>query len=493
MELPYKVPKWLWWLVSSLCLLLTFLHHGLWPLMPIGLALWVYAISQSDNLKEVAIGSFIVGLGKYAGGIFWFWETYPVAGAAMIAPWQQWLMIGYFWLTIAGSMALGLCLIGLATVYLLRSNKYLILWPVLFVMGEIVSSFFFSIFTAGPGSYLNANFSFGYAGLSLANLAVLFPVISITGLYGLSLVAAIFGLILFLIFRTEKTARRPLYKISLGLVSLLVIANLLLPPPPVKTLGIKLIAVESRYNKHSYDDPDGLYLKRQGMIAAAEVALQFPSDIVLMPEDSRLTEKTAAIADTLVALQSLSPKTKLIVDTFRSEDLPDQAVLRAVYYDLENATTTFFDKQYMVPIGEFVMNFEAWSLRLFGQPETLDHLTRNQNYVPGPKNKYAALTADLPGLLFCFESAAPLAVRRLKANQDMNLVLHPISHGWFHNPRIFWQNADAMLQIQAIWNNTTIVSAGNMSPSKVYRPDGAISTGEVIHETPYWRLVEYNL
>lgn len=492
MELQHYAPRWLWWVISGAFLLLPFLYFNLWFLLPLGLSLWLYLISKS-GLKELTIASFFVGLMKYGGGIFWFWETYPIPGATMLAAWKQVLMIGFFWSTIAGSMAVGFCIFAIATSYLIRQKKWMFVWPALFVLSEILSSFLFSIFTAGPGSYLNANFSFGYIGLPLANLTALFPVIKISGLYGLSFLVAVLGLVLFYIAVGNKIiSRRLQYALSFGLLTLLVV-SFLFPPPPIKTLGKTVIAVETRFDKNSYDDPQGLYIKRESMVEAANVAIQFPSDVVLMPEDSRLTESTAGIADNLEALLAASPKTKLVVDTFRSEDIPDQAVLRAVYYDLENATTTVFDKQYMVPIGEFVMNFQAWSLNLLGQSNILDQLTHNQNYVPGPKKRQSTLLSDYPGFLFCFEGTIPSALFQMKSNQNTKLVLHPISHGWFHNPDIFWQNVDAMLRVQSIWSNLTIVSAGNMSPSKVYYPDGVISTGKIIFETEYWRLVEYNL
>jgi hypothetical protein len=48
-----------------------------------------------------------------------------------------------------------------------------------------------------------------------------------------------------------------------------------------------------------------------------------------------------------------------------------------------------------------------------------------------------------------------------------------------------------MLSVQAVWNNVPIVSAGNMSPSKLYLPNGTIKTGELLESHQLWSLKQF--
>jgi len=47
--------------------------------------------------------------------------------------------------------------------------------------------------------------------------------------------------------------------------------------------------------------------------------------------------------------------------------------------------------------------------------------------------------------------------------------------------------------VQAMWDQVTIVTAGNMTESRVYLPDGRVGTGKGVAHAEFWRLVNYSL
>lgn len=95
------------------------------------------------------------------------------------------------------------------------------------------------------------------------------------------------------------------------------------------------------------------------------------------------------------------------------------------------------------------------------------------------------------GVLFCFESVRPDGVIELSNTRHLPFIAHPISHAWFHTPRVLWHQLDIMLKIQARQSGLPIVSAGNMTEGKLYLPDGTVHQGEVIGEGKYYTLRLY--
>jgi hypothetical protein len=102
-----------------------------------------------------------------------------------------------------------------------------------------------------------------------------------------------------------------------------------------------------------------------------------------------------------------------------------------------------------------------------------------------------ALPEYVPGVLFCFESVNPQGVMAVKNSRQVEFIAHPISHGWFRTPTIFWRQLDVMLQVQARYSGIPIVSAGNMVTGKLYLPSGEIQTGNVVGGGDYYTLRQF--
>ncbi len=212
----------------------------------------------------------------------------------------------------------------------------------------------------------------------------------------------------------------------------------------------------------------------------------------MLPEDSRITTYLGGEENALELLKERIEGDVLIVDTARV-DQSDRAILRAFYYDLGKSKVYKTDKQFLTPQGEYITYAFIVVSKLLGRGEQLEYVLKNQNYAPGEIDDYQDFPKDVPGLLFCFESSSLHGLSRVADLNEENLVLHPVSHSRFHSSKILWFQLDSMLRVQAVYTKKAVVSAGNMTLSKIYASDGRISSGKKILETEFFDLIEYNL
>lgn len=160
-------------------------------------------------------------------------------------------------------------------------------------------------------------------------------------------------------------------------------------------------------------------------------------------------------------------------------------------FDGVNKKLWQFDKQYLVPQGEYVPTLYGAILYLLGYGDVVARVAQDSSYRPGPLTQTTSLPSYIPGVLFCFESVSPVGVSSLQKNRPLPFVAHPISHAWFHTPHILWQQLDVMLQIKARYSGVPIVSAGNMVAGKLYLPNGEIVDGRVVGTGDRYQLREF--
>lgn len=128
-------------------------------------------------------------------------------------------------------------------------------------------------------------------------------------------------------------------------------------------------------------------------------------------------------------------------------------------------------------------------LQTVGFGESLNYLSQSMSYRVGPWTNQSSAAANVPGILFCFESFAPRGVRTLvEERTKMPFVAHIASHAWFHEPYTLWSQMETMLRVQAVWNQQYVVSVGNMMSGKVYAPNGAVINMKVLERGEKWEL-----
>ena len=483
-------------LTAGFCLALPFIFTSLWWLVIPGLALAIHSIVSSQSYKEAVLIGWILGTAKSLGGFYFIWATFPLTGIVMESLVLEWLCVFLFWISSALFMGGGGAVLGIG---LYQISKYKpvfvsLAFPFLLVVAEVIGSFFVSIVFLGPGAFLNIYLANGYSGILLAHLPAFYPFISLTGVYGLSFIAGIFGVLLYHLIFGDSLTRRNVVMLLLAFVTIIYIFYLSYSPAPYKKTGEKYIAIDTDFPTRTVLREQGLYINRNGELTEAITsAYQYDPDVILLPEDARLTNLIGSEQKTLTFLQSVSEDTKpLVVDSSRTEiDNNTYSYLRAFYYDTESGQVYKKDKQYLISGGEYISYLFRGLLSAIGQGELLKSAAEDMNYVPGPLNSYQGFPDDFPAIIFCFESSSAFAVN--ENNQLGNVILHPLSHSNFHTPELLWYQLDALLRTQAIWNGKVIISATNMAQSKIYYPDGRIETGNVLVKTSLWQLISYDI
>jgi len=481
--------SWLVLFTSGISFGLSQLHQALWWGVPIGFVLFIIGIWRLNDWRHVIWAGLLVGTLKSMGGFAWIWHAYPLVWLDINGVTLQVILIGLYWLTTSLFMGLGIILPALFLYYLRsREGLVIIICPAVWLIGEVLGSLLVSVWLLGPGSYLNIYIGHGYVGLPFAQFDWLLSFMAFGGLYGLTYMAALFGVLLGLVIVQKN---RVAFGAFLGLLLLVIATYIFYPVREPEITGLKVIAVDTTFTATSQKTDTGRAFKQQEVTEAILAAAVLNPDIILLPEDSRFSRAYAGLDEARKQLQVLIPAFEgLVVDTARI-DTDEGAVLRAFYHDMSADQTYVTDKQFLVPQGEYVTYPFRFLLKLLGQKEIISRTDRNQNYVPGPVSDYQNFPADVPLLIFCSESSTVFGLSKEKKQRDIALILHPVSHSWFSHPYILKYQLGAMLRIQSVWNGTVIVSASNMSMGGRYLPNGEIDNGNVLLEKKYWTLIEY--
>ena len=476
--------------------MLVSIHPVFWWSGIAGVALFINALLRSTSLKPVVWGSLMVGTMKAAGGTIWVLYTYPLVWLGLSEGLFQMVLIGTYWGGVSLLLGSTLVVVGVLGWWLIKKNSFFIfVLPIVWVLAEIASSVVFSIYSLGPGSYINGYFSFGYIGYALTDITFFHPLAVIGGVYALSFFTTLFGVILYLLLTSRPViSKKPV--VTLLLISFITVfgARYLIPSPVIGGQDTKVITVNTRFTAAMLQEPEGNTKKRAAVEKALEQAAAYNPDVIIFPEDTRLIYAHDSLEAALEHMEEVfKERPVLIIDSARVRDTNDETVFRALVFDTGTGTVYFTDKQYLVPHGEYVPYFVTELLTRFGSGELLEKMERAQSYRPGRFIGYDNFPDQAPGILFCFESASPFGVRKVQTARQAPFVTHLVSHAWFYEPTILWLQLNRMLRVQALWNQTPIVSAANMAEGHLYTSDGRIEKGKYLKKDEYWQLYEYAL
>lgn len=481
------------WSLAGLFFLPIWLTENLWPLVFIGLFFLIFAVVNAASYREVFWGSLAVGWLSSAGSLFWFFSVYPMRWIDFAPGLTHVSLLLVYWFLILLSFGLGLAVAMLGWRWLLKRNYHcLFLFPLAWLGSELLGGLFFSTLFYGPGGSLNPHFSFNYSGFVISHLEFFYPIVFYTGVYGLSLLLAFVSVLGYQVIVSAPAIKR---KAAAGLgvlVMVMLLANQLVFPSPTEPGGLRVIAIDTDFTSNLLKQTHGHNIKRQSVFQSVVTATTYQPDFILLPEDSRLTWAFHSPPAALNWLLSNTHHPSVIVDTSRYPDGRGNSVVRAFYYDLKNQGVHMFDKQQFVPFGEYIPWLVAAPLKLTGYSSLLSDLQSDYNYRPGQLTISPTWPGHLPKLIFCFESVYPVSLKE-RGQSFGSLIFHPVSHSWFNDTRQVNRQLDAMLRVQAIWNQVDVVSAGNKTRGKVYRQNGTIEYGKTLLTTPHWQLIEYNI
>lgn len=488
------IEKYWWgalsWILAATFLGVAFIFPLFWWFCFFGVAFLLHAISVEKSYIKIFLYAIVVGIVQYASALVWFLSTFPVQAIPSHNMTVQFLVIGGHWIITSVVMGVSYGFFAIAVKSLPSQVMLkLICIPALFVFREVLSAFLFSVYSLGPGSTYNISFSFGQMGYLLSRNAQLVQISWVYGVYGLSFIAACLSVLLY-----YYISKRLFKMIVWNVIACCFILYILFASYFVHVAYTDhhkhVISIETYFDGKSANTHESSEAREVVLREAIREALIANPDSILLPEDARFSDFFATHKEFFAWAKEINPTfSGSIIDTGYFFNAPtDRAFLRAEIYNAKDSSVSEFDKDYLVPDGEFLSYFYEKLLSLFVSHETLVHITDSFKYSRGTLHDTASLSKDLPALLFCSESVSPFGVKRAMAARHPDFVAHVISHAWFTHPYSMWYQLDAMLVVQAVWNNVPIVSAANMAESKLYLPNGEMRSGQPLVSHSLWSL-----
>jgi apolipoprotein N-acyltransferase len=454
----------LWYMTAGVLLGSAFLHPALWWSALLGVALFVCAINNSTSWRQLLTLSFLAGFIQFAIVCRWMWYVHPLTGFE-IAPNMSLISVGLSWFLTAFAIGGGKVFFA-ALLFKYKDAKW-IYWsiPFFWLVSDVVGAFLFTLLSYGPGTFLNANFSFGWVGYLLAEQAFLLPLAAIGGVFLLTLLYVYIALWLLRIVQKKGKYR---WFVASGLVLLLFFTGELPVGERVHDESLAVAAIETNTKTLLGVVGQDYALYRDELMQKVQDAVAGGANYIILPEGADLTK---AFVDPENMLQFLANSVKqeiVLVDSGWHYGTDETSYVRARIYDTHAMEIYEVDKQYLVPQGEFMPYLFIGIMGLLGFSEGVEQYQGKFNYVPGILTESLDLPTYIPGVLFCFESINPLGVRKLAQYRDMPFVAHPVSHAWFHEPTVLWYQLDQMLSVNARFGGVTVFQAANRYKAKRY-------------------------
>lgn len=440
--------------------------------------------------RQLFFLGWVSGTTAFVVYLWWFFDILPLSWLDLptnafvvgVVALTLFLAAGYF------GLWFGLFLV-LVKKYAYKNALYfsiaiLLVWPTT----EYLRTFFFSFhpYLQGPGWLWGPHAAFMLLGYTLAPYALLRSLASIVGTYGLSIVVLVPNIALFFIIaQFKKNApdgykhhfisndRSSLIKTLATLAALffvfLALGFSLSSRPPAKTRTIKIALIQTAFKTHGPETDEQVFQKRkeekgaamQGLIAQA---LKSNPDLVVVPEGtpSIFSERDFEPYPSFEEIIG-----KLGKETYRvaiDTGFPSRK------WDLHKNSTTVFDnrtgvigtyqKQFLMPWGEYVPSVTAWVSRIRG-------FSWNDVMIPfTPGNKPGVFETKLGniGILTCSEILSPpLANKTVRAGADM--LIFSSSDAVLHRSEQIQEQNLAMAQIRAATVRKPLMYSANESRS----------------------------
>jgi apolipoprotein N-acyltransferase len=220
-------------------------------------------------------------------------------------------------------------------------------------------------------------------------------------------------------------------------------------------------------------------------LLARASAITPPVEVVLFPEEVSLTSVFWAEKDATEFLYRLFGDREVLLLHTRSDQYPqDEEVDEDEVKSLSFESTTRgiigrYDKQMLMPLGEYVPAFAQLFYSVIRDPDIEAHL----EYIDR-----IALTQKMPeaiafrgvrfGGLLCSDMLSPALYRHLARKERADILINLSNQFWFHgSPRLHHKSLQ-MARVHAVSHGLPLLVANNMAPS--YAID---RHGRVIAET----------
>jgi apolipoprotein N-acyltransferase len=244
---------------------------------------------------------------------------------------------------------------------------------------------------------------------------------------------------------------------------------------PSKTISpekeLRVAIVQTAFGHIPADqDIDKAYAQQVREMRSLVLSLASTSpDIVVLPEDSRFI--TLQNTSEKTELRTLFPNTLFIDGT--TQVTRGGRKNRAVFFDTKSNTTTFRDKGFLFPFGEYLPYSVEPLLRLFAGNDAVSNYKREHEYVSGTLPHSVATRFGTIGILICSELTSFTSINAL-ANSNPDIVFAQSSLTWLHDKPYFVMGHIFSLKIASQILHKPIISVSNDGPSIVVDKQGKV-------------------
>lgn len=459
--------------VSGTLLGIGFYFPSLWFLVFVGLVpFWHVHWHVPASVRRKALRGLVLGVSLYGWAIASIhWHTLPIEWYGIESGVLQVGAVIFTWFVSACVLSVGTVVFAALLPQKGKGWQYVVLIPLLWVLGEIVSALSQSVLLAGPGSLLGAHFTMGYVGYLLAHNVLLLQLASLGGVYILSFVAVLVNM---LIYRTLTISSARQYLVILALVvcaTVVLSGHMFLEYKVDDNAAIPhvSVAVVSNYQ------PARLHLsaqEEQQRVAALRELVTDVTDaqVLLMPESSALLRSVPG--DGL-------PQVPLIVDTRSvARESGRQAEVEFLY---QEGVSHYSAKQFILPLGEYLPYFYRGVVSLIPSESFRDQVGDTRSFRHGTNTTLAHVGEGRMSVRFCDESMSPALYAR-DVRDGAQILANVSSYSWFHGSKVVFGHMQLIAKVRAVESGRWYVQSGNMAPAFVLDHRGRVVAQTLWHE-----------
>lgn len=433
-----------------------FAPYGLWPLQPLTLALLIVCINRVDSVKKAALAGWAYGFGWVAHGVYWIYISLHDYGG--LPGWLSALAVAL----LALAMALYTALSAALALWLKRrwaaSSLLLALaiFPALWGLTEWLRGWLFSGFPWLISGY-------AHTGSPLAGFAPL------VGVYGIGSIAAVIAGCLALLPQRRWPAIVALLTLCAGFG----LSRIDWTVPSGQPISVRLlqgnVAQEEKFDGTKIDSSLRLYAD---MIRAA------PADLIATPETAIPILQTQLPPDFPAALAAFSQQSgSHIALGIPYIDGPNRYANSVIGIAPQGNSASHpgfrYDKQHLVPFGEFVPFGFRWFVDMMHIPLG--------DFTPGAPVQAPFAVKDqwvLPNIcyedLFGEEIARQLAATMASGTPTATMLLNMSNIAWFGDTIALAQHLQ-ISQMRSLETRRPMLRATNTGTTAAIDPHGNVS------------------
>lgn len=409
-------------------------------------------VSKNKSGKNYIFSIWAVGVIYFFVVVSWILNTRP-DNWAYIEGWQGGIGLLVIYLILVSILSLQFLIFGLIYRKLkiqLFSKWSFVVLPAIWLVAEFLRSVLFSVISYGPNGSIGPFWNFGVLGFAAA-VTPLGYLGRIVGLYGLSFAVVAINLAIFWLL--NKRFKLPL--IVLGTISVLtIVAVVAFANPKGSSISIGAVqlpptddnSLTTQYQQQLKQDMQQIGINNNSI------------DLLLLPEYSEFFTNDDGFAKDITK-QYLDNTGGIITSINGSDKEGGNSSNDLVVYSPDGDIVARHEKQFLIPVGEYMPYIIATLLRVTGQSQALEINESTQTIKRGEhKEPTVNVGGRSIGALACSAAIAPELYRSMVA-QGAEVLTNSASLGTFTYAPLYHAQSRQMARFDAIANARPFIQA----------------------------------